>query len=274
MSNGHSRKCSEGVQSALNKADEALTRFRDRATLARPRFLKRYEEGNLHIHAHWRRVRADVEPEYFCTVYERDDGTRTGANHHLIDIYRVSTTRAETHAFKRDGPSDDMEEVMLISDIQSMQQPQWMQVNVACIGSRVWLQGMNDCHCAGSELSFFSGSRGLSADVLGGSWNGWYRMGISNGELNTSVWRPTVGDDELPGDVVKCRTKAMAQITDDQSDIIGRLLGDTGTPILKPRVRIVLDDNTIWVERSEFCEGDMQLIEVLLGPPDLRACAV
>jgi len=259
------KEWNEQGNALINKADELIASLKNRFSFSRPALLERYVKAELFLHLHIRCFTSEFESKQFCAVCNRDDLNVTTTDGYAINV-DIFARAANCQPGKAHCAANDVQEFMLIPNVELMEQPEWMEFNVTRISSRVRLQSLDNCRRTLSKGLYVSSFRGfILADGLGGTR---HLQWVTDREVGAGIWRSSVGDYESPGQEVERSPEVVDQVSDDHAPLDRNLSGDTRAPNPFARLRVLIDDDAVWIETTKFVGFSQQVTEVLFGPLD------
>lgn len=240
----------QGDDFLLHKVDEALERWENRLTLSRPRFLERYEKLELSIHVH---TPENVGPQKFCAIFERAPSLLGG----IVDESLDDTRTAYHYSRLPNGTTDQVQDAMLISVVQLIQEPQWVRRDGLSI---VRLQPLDKCAGRPGDLLYFSFTRGFV-----------FVRVFEDRKGRSLVRSLPIRQNKLVHQMIKRGSKVMDAISNDQSPADWRRVSDDRSPHNPiSGLGVILSNDAIGLRTHEIFDEHRDALEVLFGPFNLH----
>jgi hypothetical protein len=248
-----SEKMGEVSDDAVHKMEEFLEHLKNGLSVTNRRFADRYVRRELWLRVHVRMLGKSGNPVDFCAVFhnrlipsgQRDDGQPN------VDLLRMlmADEGSEVERHDRAKTTNRYQQPVLVDNVQLMKSPE------VFISSLVWFGLVDEVYRSAAHSLYFSRAMGfVFLDV------------IKDRITRIPVGRCPVCENQLIGEMVK----AAPQIVDDVADGGGdfqwnfRDFANPEHPV--SRLRIILEDDLVWVGLKEGVKASVEITDVLIGP--------
>lgn len=223
---------------AADEMKEFLEHLRNGLSLTNRRFVDRYVRGELWLRVHVRVFGESGNPVDFCAVFHNglipggqgDDGQLKVGPVRML----MPSKGREVESDDRAQAADRNQQPMLVHNVEIMKTPE------VVISSLVWFGRVDEVYRGAVHSLYFS--RAL----------GFVFLDIIKDRVSRRVGgRTAVGENQLIGEMVKDGSQVVDRVSEDGDDVQWNL-GDFANPEHPvSRLRIVLDDDLVWVGLKE-----------------------
>jgi hypothetical protein len=243
-----SEERNELVDNAVNNIAKIMQKWDDRLTLGNLRLVERYLKGDIEVLIHFRESKSDVGE--YCAVFKHAElaGCHAGDLNHDGSVSCIKDQGSVL-----DVARDHKQESMLVDVVKLVKYPDRIVPSFVRVDSpyRVYDNRV--------DALYFSKQRGFE---FGGALRDW-KIGCLSG-------CSSIGFDKLPSQMVETASQSVKNFSGNQCedrrrsvdnfDFVGRFSG----------IRVLIDDQSIWVGSPEHVDLGFEFMDVVFGPFNLR----
>lgn len=253
-------KQTELVNDPVDQMRKLMEKWDNRLTLDNLRLAERYLEGGLEIHVHIRVFAVvNVDATDFCAVLKNCKPLSASAaglghdGHALGGLLGGVVLDPANHGGATAERSNEQEAVF-VDVVKLVKFPEDI------IATLVRLERVEDAYRSRRHSLYFSGRVGF---VFGSSLEDG-----KAGPVAPRARRSTVGQNQLPGQMVKTAPQVVQNLPDQQGDGPGDTGADLHPIDLISGLRVYLDSESIRVTFAEGLQPLFEITDVLFGPFD------
>jgi hypothetical protein len=155
---------------------------------------------------------------------------------------------------QRVGSRDRHEQAMLVHNVE------FVEPTKSIVPSMVWLLSLDEIE------RLLAGTLYCSLKV---GFKDFQILPIEDRETGADIRRVTIGQNQLPSEMVKAGSQVMDSISENEGNFLGRTLEGSKLYDSVARLRIVVGNSAVWVALPESVQFGFEIADVLFGPFDL-----
>ncbi len=240
---------------AADEMEKFLEHLRDGLSLTNRRFADRYIRGELWLRVHVRVFGESGNPVDFCAVFHNglisggqgDDGQLKIGPARML----MPSKGREVKSDDRAQAADRNQQPMLVHNVEIMKTPE------VVIPSLVWFGRVDEVY------------RGAAHSLYHSRASGFVFLDIIKDRVSRRLgWRPSACENKLVGEMVKDGSQVVDRVSEDGDDVQWNLGNFANPEHPVSRLRIILDDDLVWVGLKEGVKTRAEIADVLVGPFD------